>query len=133
MQTHKHWIIAVILIGLTAWLAPSPPDQENRERGVVKYVIDGDTLILNGSDTKIRLWGVDAPEREEEGYQEAKDELRQLVQGKNISYIVKDIDKYDRIVARIFLEDNMEVNRHLIEGKFALEYCRFTGGFYAHC
>lgn len=89
--------------------------------------------MLRDSDIRIRLWGVDAAERDEKEYQEVKDELRRLVQGKHISYVIKDRDKYDRIVARIFLEDKTEINRHLIEENFASEYCYFSKGFYGHC
>jgi len=44
------------------WLAPPSGLCSNSENlAVVKYVVDGDTLELNGSD-RVRLIGVDAPE-----------------------------------------------------------------------
>ncbi|WP_420885152.1 thermonuclease family protein [Aquimarina algiphila] len=46
--------------------------------------------------------------------------------------IEKDIDKYGRIVAFVFLDDESEVNRHLIEGNFTSEYCYFSKGFYGY-
>lgn len=75
MRTYKHWIVATILAGLTLWLAPSPDTESEKSLSVVKYVIDGDTFILKDSETRIRLWGVDATEREEAGYQKSKDNL----------------------------------------------------------
>jgi endonuclease YncB( thermonuclease family) len=48
----------------------------------VGRVIDGDTLVLSGYDgeaTKVRLLGIDAPERGEAGYEEAGQALRELI------------------------------------------------------
>ncbi len=132
MHPIKHWVVAIIIAGLYFWIAPSPVDEE-LETGRVRYVVDGDTFILDKSEIRIRLWGVDADERNEPGYAKAKNVLKDLVQGKPISYLVKDVDKYYRIVARVFLENETEVNRYLIEGNFTKEYCLFSKGFYGYC
>ena len=52
-------------------------NEENIElEGKVTYVVDGDTLDIN--DIRIRLSLVDAPERDQDGYQEAKNFVKDL-------------------------------------------------------
>lgn len=105
---------------------------------VCRYVVDGDSLYLGGIKKQIRLWGVDAPERDEDGYQEATRALRILVDSKPIQCVQKDVDKYGRIVARCFVRADgsdfwNDVNQTMIEEGTAEEYCRFSRGFYGHC
>ena len=63
----------------------------------VTKVIDGDTFKIKGGKY-IRLAGVDTPEKGRRGYAAARDELRNLIEGKTISFT--EVGKsYDRIVA----------------------------------
>ena len=101
-------------------------------QGQVRHVVDGDSLYIKGIDTQIRLWGVDAPEREESGYNSAKDKLSALAMRRQIGCIKKDIDKYGRYIARCFIGD-VEINRELIASGVSQEYCRFTRNYYGYC
>ncbi len=102
--------------------------------GTVRHVVDGDSLYIKGVEPQIRLWGVDAPERDERGYQTAKDKLIDLAKGERIGCETKDIDKYDRIVGRCFVVlKNLEINKELIESGVSQEYCRFTKNYYRTC
>ncbi|MDG1938177.1 MAG: hypothetical protein P8I62_04925, partial [Pseudomonadales bacterium] len=47
--------------------------------GVVRHVVDGDSLYLVGVKRQIRLWGVDAPELDESGYAAARRALTKKV------------------------------------------------------
>jgi len=97
-------------------------------------VVDGDSLYLKGLETQIRLWGVDAPERDEPGYEAARNSLRRLALGRELRCETKDIDKYDRIVARCFdAVSGLELNREQIRRKVAKEYCYFTQNYYGYC
>ena len=112
--------------------------------GVCIEVIDGDSLYLRGFEPQVRLWGVDAPERNQRGYAAAKTALRELALGRTLYCERQAIDKYKRLVARCFITDAMEaqktlprpggeINRLLIERGVASEYCWFSKGFYGHC
>ncbi|NKC02215.1 MAG: hypothetical protein GKR90_27450 [Pseudomonadales bacterium] len=60
--------VIVLLFGLyLAYSQPRPLEPE-RKHGTVAYVFDGDTIRLKGHKTRIRLWGVDAPEKKQKGY-----------------------------------------------------------------
>ena len=79
----------------------------------------------------VRLWGVDAPEMDDRGFQAATDTLTRLALGKRITCREIERDRYGRSVARCFLSDGQEINRLMIESGTAKEYRRFTKGFYS--
>ena len=109
---------------------PLTPD---RQSGTVRYVIDGDTLILSRQERRLRLWGVDAPEEGEQGYYAARNQLVSISEGQRITYQQQDVDRYGRIVARVFLRDGREINRMMLESGAASEFCRYSKGFYGQC
>ena len=101
--------------------------------GRCNRVVDGDSLYIKGQKTQIRLWGVDAPERDEAGYQKAKDALIRLALNKTVYCSTEDIDKYDRIIARCYDSNGKEINKTLLELGVSKEYCRFTKNHYGFC
>mgnify|MGYP003635593559 CR=1 FL=1 len=107
------------------------PLAAKNHNGTVSYVIDGDTLILRRQERRIRLWGVDAPEDGERGFHEARNRLAAISEGQRVTYQQQDVDRYGRIVARVFLRDGREINRLMIESGTAREYRRFSKGFYS--
>jgi len=92
-------------------------DQQARERaeaqrrrretagrsGLVTRVIDGDTIELEGVG-RVRLIGVDTPERGEECFEEASAYLEQRVGGQTVRYRYQQerTDRYDRALLDIF-------------------------------
>ncbi len=98
--------------------------------GKIARVVDGDTFYLEGLPTRIRLWGVDAPERDEEGFDEATAMLATLVYGKTLSCEHVDIDPYRRIVARCYFDDGSDLSESMIDSGAAEEFLRFTRGYY---
>ena len=134
-MTPALWI-AAIFAGLTLafWLATYNPAKITTSpiyKARVRYVVDGDSLYLSGRKQQIRLWGVDAPERDESGFQAATDYLFSIAQGQRIECRQIDQDKYGRSVARCFLADGREINRLMIESGTTSEYFRFSKGFYS--
>lgn len=70
-------------------------------------VTDGDTLTLtlpDKSTEKIRLYGIDAPERQQDYAEEAKQRLSELTAGKEIRAEVMNRDRYGRAVARVYTD-----------------------------
>ena len=92
------------------------------EQGVVLRVIDGDTLVLENNE-RVRLIGIDTPEKGQKCFGEAKNRLEQFVLGKSI-LMVKDVserDKYGRLVRFAYL-DGFFVNLALVEEGLALAF-----------
>jgi endonuclease YncB( thermonuclease family) len=71
---------------------------------VVK-VIDGDTLDVRhqGRQLRVRLFGIDAPEWQQEFSPQAKEFLRQRVEGQRVELRSRGWDKYDRLVAEVYI------------------------------
>lgn len=98
--------------------------------GRVTGIVDGDTFYVEGAPARIRIWGLDAPERDEEGYSEATDALRRFSYGRLVSCKTIDHDRYGRIVARCYLPSGEDVAALMIESGTATEYEYFSKGYY---
>jgi micrococcal nuclease len=111
---------------------PSTSAEEPSEAlaGAVASVVDGDTFYLQGVETRIRLWGVDAPERNAPGAAEATEAFSNLVAGRTLDCEEMDRDRYARIVARCTLDDGRDIARVLIDIGAATEVLRYSGGYY---
>ncbi|WP_377404656.1 thermonuclease family protein [Plastorhodobacter daqingensis] len=130
------WIITRMIVSVLAIvvLSVGPASaQTNTVSGAVRYVTDGDTLSLRGVDRPIRVWGLDAPERNERGASAATSTLQRLVAGQSLTCRVRDIDRYGRIVGQCFLPDGRDIAAQMIAAGVAREYCYFSGGYYGTC
>lgn len=92
------------------------------EIGNVTRVIDGDTVELENGDD-VRLLGINTPEKKEEYYNEAKEYLKDRVEGKQVILRkgFEDKDRYNRKLRFIYLNDK-NVNIELVENGFANPY-----------
>lgn len=98
--------------------------------GRVSKIVDGDSLYVTGHKEQIRLWGVDAPEKHEIGYNQATQMLRQLAYDQPLKIEKVATDKYGRTLARCYFSDGGELNHEMIRTGVVKEYMRFTKGFY---
>jgi hypothetical protein len=108
MKQEKILLILMVVLILTinySWIDSFliKTFEEDYERGVVERVIDGDTIVVNGSST--RLLGINSPEKGEVGYLKAKKFLEDYILEKEIKiYFGKDkTDRYGRKLGYIFL------------------------------
>lgn len=91
-------------------------------------ITDGDTFRCGG-DTKIRLWGVNAPERNAAGGPAATRALAAITRGKAV--VCKRKGKsYDRIVAQCWV-DRRDVAADLVRQGHAVDWPRYSKGYYA--
>lgn len=85
----------------------------------VTKVIDGDTIeLLNGE--RVRLIGIDAPEYGEPGFDEAKEELEELVLYRCVELKKGkvDRDKYGRLLRYVYV-GGVDVNVVMVKGGLA--------------
>jgi endonuclease YncB( thermonuclease family) len=76
--------------------------------GLVVGVSDGDTITVldqQKNTYKIRLQGIDAPEKKQAFGEKSKQSLHDLVHGKQVRIEYDKEDKYGRIVGKITLDD----------------------------
>ena len=74
--------------------------------GKVVGITDGDTItVLDGNKTqhKIRLMGIDAPEKKQEFGNESKKALSNYIYQKEVTVDYKKQDRYKRIVGKVLL------------------------------
>jgi len=88
----------------------------------VKRVVDGDTILMVNGD-RVRLIGVDAPDRGECYYDETLVAVKELVEGKEIR-LEKDVsgtDRYGRLLRYVMIpsgnkyEDDLNLSNVLVE------------------
>jgi len=111
---------------LLALVLASPAFAEFFE-GRVVGVIDGDTIdVLVGSQTRrVRLFGIDSPERGQPWYAKAKSALGRRVFGKQVRVNDVDTDRHDRTVGEVYA-DNVCVGCELVREGHAWVYRKYT-------
>jgi endonuclease YncB( thermonuclease family) len=84
----------------------------------VTKVIDGDTIEVrySGKDVRVRLWGIDTPEWEQNFSREARDFTRRRLAGRQVELGVKTRDSYGRLVAVVMVDGNSFHEELLREG-----------------
>lgn len=94
------------------------------EKRLVKYVIDGDTIVL-ADNSKVRYIGINTPELDNKGKMEcfalnAKNFNKQLVENQTVSLEkdVSDKDKYGRLLRFVYLDGTL-INEMLVSQGFA--------------
>ena len=95
--------------------------------GEVVGVSDGDTISVmqNGRAVRVRLDGIDCPEQAQDFGQRAKRFTSSLVFGKKVVVDVRDVDRYGRLVARVYT-DGEDVSLALLRAGFAWHYKQYS-------
>ncbi len=96
--------------------------------GRVVGVSDGDTITVlhNGKGERIRLHGIDSPEKRQAFGNRAKQFTSTLVFGETVTVQVVDRDRYGRTVAEVLPPDGHSLNRELVRAGFAWWYRRYA-------
>lgn len=100
--------------------APPPfvlPNVKSLEQAMVLDVIDGDTIdvLMNGEERRVRYYGIDAPERGEECYEEATERNQELVGSSvRLKADARDQDEGGRLLRYVFTEDGVSVEAILL-------------------
>ena len=92
----------------------------------IVHVIDGDSLVAEweGRVLTIRLWGIDAPEWGQAFSDEAKKLCQTFVEGKTIAVQEKYRDRYDRVVAVVWVEGRL-LNEDMVRQGMAWVHRRY--------
>jgi endonuclease YncB( thermonuclease family) len=96
--------------------------------GQVVSVLDSDTLdvLRNGQAERIRLNGVDCPEKGQPYGKRAKRFLSDLVGGKTVGIQSFGHDRHRRTIANVLLADGTNVNRELVKAGLAWWYRKYS-------
>jgi endonuclease YncB( thermonuclease family) len=96
-------------------------------RGVVVGVADGDTLTILDAERRqhrIRLAGIDAPERSQAFGRRSQQSLRDLAHGRVAEVQVTKVDRYGRLVGKVVV-DERDLCREQLRLGFAWFYADY--------
>lgn len=102
--------------------------------GKVIGIADGDTFTLLTKDNKqvkIRLHGIDCPEKKQDYGTVAKQFVSDLIFGKVLTVQQTDIDRYGRIIAIVPI-NGTTLNEMLLRNGLAWHYCKYDKNDYWH-
>jgi len=128
-------LIYILLISITlscnsrSGNRKASPKGEESQTGKVIGIIDGDTydILIGGNSTiRVRMEGIDAPEKGMPYYKVAKNHLSELCFGKQV--ILKNIskDNHDRTLAFSYLEDGTELSHEMIKAGLAWHFKKYN-------
>ena len=85
----------------------------------------GSCLLVGTDQTKVRLWGIDCPEKSQAFGQVAKTALSNLVFGKDIDVESRGTDRYGRTLGWI-VSNGREVNLEMVKTGMAWWYRQYA-------
>lgn len=112
---------------LAAWFLAAPWANAETLTGKVVGVTDGDTItVLDAVNDqhKIRLGGIDAPEKAQPFGQRAKAQMSDLVFGKPVTVEWSKRDRYQRIIGKV-LVSNRDAGLSLVSSGLAWHYKQY--------
>ena len=89
--------------------------------GKVIRVSDGDTIVVLTQDKeqiKVRLNGIDAPEKKQPFGKQSTKFLANLVAGKTVEIKKEGNDRYGRMIGTIFL-NGIDINKEMVSNGYA--------------
>ena len=98
------------------------------------HVVDGDSFECRSDreETRVRLYGIDAPELGQLGGQDAAERLAAIIQASEpLLMEVMDIDQYGRVVGLLYSRRSSgtdSVNLRMVREGYAYAFTRFGGG-----
>ncbi len=135
MTRHRiAFTVAIIIVaGLLSFFNRNSPeilDQPKNDptsdlTGQVLTVADGDTITLrvDGDRVKVRIQGIDCPERDQPFGKEAGDFVKDLVLNREVEVKSLGKDQYDRVLGEVSI-DGKNLNKELLKNGYAWWYER---------
>jgi micrococcal nuclease len=112
------WVFVLFVLAVT--LLP-PAFALTNFTGLVVEVLDGDTIeaLQRGKAVRIRLNGIDCPEKGQPYGKAAKQFTSEMTLGKPVTVEVKRLEKEGLLVADVILPDGSVLNQELVEAGLA--------------
>jgi endonuclease YncB( thermonuclease family) len=123
-------LLRLVVVYTTALFLPTSLVLAADFTGPVVSVLDGDTIEVLHSQRpeRIRLSGIDCPEKGQAYGKRAKQAASELVFGKEITLQTHGKDKYGRTIADVILLDGTNVNHTLVKEGWCWWYRKYAPG-----
>ena len=120
--------IVVVLWSILLLQVFCEASEERSFSGKIVGVSDGDTLkVMNeGRAEKVRLLGIDCPEKAQAYGKKAKQFASDLAFGKVVTVKFSNRDLYGRILGEVWLENGRSLNQELLKAGLAWWYRRYS-------
>lgn len=117
-------LISFLLLPL---LASTPPPVYTLKGKAVR-IIDGDTFdLLVGTTTyRIRLAGIDAPEKKQDFANASKQLLTQLCRDQLLTVVITATDRNKRKIAEIYTQQKLWINKELVAKGLAWHFSKYS-------
>ena len=115
-------ILGLSFVSCNNW---QPKERVYDLEGKVVSIYDGDTFTLLTADKqqhKIRLHGIDCPERSQDFGAVARQKLSEIIFGQEVRVVQTDVDRYQRIVGIVYNEAGLCANEELLRSGLAWHY-----------
>ena len=101
---------------------------DREQQGHVVKVIDGDTFDMKSGNDKIRvrLFGIDSPERGQAFNVKAKEFTAALIADREVRVIIRNKDRYGRFVGDVYRDDGLHVNSEIVRAGYAWHFTRYS-------
>jgi endonuclease YncB( thermonuclease family) len=111
-------LVAGLLLAVPSWAELS---------GRVVAVHDGDTItvLVAGRDIRVRLAGIDAPERGQPFRNASRNALEAQVAGREVRVVERGRDGYGRVLGRVYVGP-VDVNAEQVRAGYAWVFRRFV-------
>ena len=96
--------------------------------GTVVAIADGDTFTLLTADktqVKIRLHGIDCPEKKQPYATQAKNFVSDRIFGRQVTVSQKGKDRYKRIIGIVYTDDGSNLNEALLMEGLAWHFTKY--------
>lgn len=104
-------------------------EQSTNHSGLVVKIYDGDTyeiLMPDKTVKKIRMEGIDAPEKGMPFYSVSKKYLGTLCFQQEVNLTIKGTDRYNRTIARAYLKDGRELSEEMVRAGYAWHFIKYS-------
>ncbi|HRI61437.1 MAG TPA: thermonuclease family protein [Saprospiraceae bacterium] len=142
----KSWLTILLLLACSNSPSPTLPDETFKScpsvpgkldptglRGQATGIVDGDTFDLLPfarapvEVVRIRLEGIDAPEKGQPYGKAAKQYLSDLIFGKDVRAVGAKKDRNGRRICTVFMADTLDVNRAMVAAGYAWHFKKYSG------
>lgn len=120
-----NYLLVIFAVVFTA--ACSAGDNDATINGRVVSIADGDTIsVLVGREQfKVRLAGIDCPEKGQDWGTKARQVISDYIFGKDVSVRIKSRDRYGRYIGVVYLE-TANINRAMVLTGSCHVYARYA-------
>ncbi|NLB63382.1 MAG: thermonuclease family protein [Fibrobacter sp.] len=114
--------IIILILSFSAVMGAKP-----WMHGQVTKVSDGDTFhfMVGGKRQRVRLYGIDCPESNQDFGDEATRAVDSLIMGKEVKIQLINTDRYQRLVGDVWVNDSLNLNAWLIANGYAWWYKQY--------